>query len=40
MVAFGWLKVIHVTYLAGGLSGCQNNSLETSQFDNNTGQPM
>ena len=31
---------MHVIYLAGGLSGCQNNSLERSQFDKNTGQPM
>lgn len=29
-----------VIYLAEGLSGCQNNSLEISQFGNNTVQPM
>lgn len=31
---------MHVIYLAGGFSGCQNISLERTQFDNNTGQPM
>lgn len=31
---------MHVISLAGGLCGCQNNLVERSQFDNNTGQPM